>query len=121
MTALYAVVQFIFARVLGTLSDNFGRRPVLLVCLAAVAIDYLVTVFAPKPWMLLLGHAVAGLTSANVSVATAYIADISPEDQRARRFGLSMVMCCIGFIIGPALGELLGDGWLRLPFITAPP
>lgn len=119
MTALYAAVQFIFAPVLGALSDNLGRRPVLLISLAGAAINYVVMAFAPQLWMLLLGRAIAGLTSANVSVATAYITDISPEDKRARRFGLFNAMFGIGFIIGPVLGGLLGDYWLRLPFIAA--
>ena len=119
MTALYAVMQFIFAPVLGALSDNLGRRPVLLISLAGAAINYVVMAFAPQLWMLLLGRAIAGLTSANISVATAYITDISPEDKRARRFGLFNAMFGIGFIIGPVLGGLLGDYWLRLPFIAA--
>lgn len=119
MTALYSVMQFVFAPVLGALSDNLGRRPVLLISLAGAAINYLVMAFAPQLWMLLLGRAIAGLTSANVSVAMAYITDISPEDKRARRFGLFNAMFGIGFIIGPVLGGLLGDYWLRLPFIAA--
>jgi DHA1 family tetracycline resistance protein-like MFS transporter len=119
MTALYAVMQFIFAPVLGALSDNLGRRPVLLISLAGAALNYVVMAFAPQLWMLVLGRAIAGLTSANVSVATAYITDISSEDKRARRFGLFNAMFGIGFIIGPVLGGLLGDYWLRLPFIAA--
>jgi DHA1 family tetracycline resistance protein-like MFS transporter len=119
MTALYALMQFVFAPVLGTLSDNLGRRPVLLISLAGAAINYIVMAFAPELWMLLFGRALAGLTSANVSVAMAYITDVSPEDQRARRFGLVSAMFGIGFIIGPVLGGLLGDYWLRLPFIAA--
>ncbi|HEX4299155.1 MAG TPA: TCR/Tet family MFS transporter [Devosia sp.] len=119
MTALYAVMQFIFAPVLGSLSDRLGRRPVLLISLAGAAINYLFLAFAPNLWMLLLGRAIAGLTSANVSVATAYITDISPEDKRARRFGLLNAMFGAGFIIGPVLGGVLGDHWLRLPFIAA--
>jgi DHA1 family tetracycline resistance protein-like MFS transporter len=119
MTALYAVTQFIFAPVLGSLSDRLGRRPVLLISLAGAAVNYLFLAFAPNLWMLLLGRAIAGLTSANVSVATAYITDISPEDQRARRFGLFNAMFGIGFIIGPVLGGALGDYWLRLPFNAA--
>ncbi|GAB3255107.1 tetracycline efflux MFS transporter Tet(30) [Chitinimonas naiadis] len=119
MTALYAIMQFIFAPVLGSLSDRIGRRPVLLVSLAGAAINYLILAFAPSLWMLLLGRAIAGLTSANISVATAYITDITPEDQRARRFGLFNAMFGIGFIIGPVLGGALGDYWLRLPFIAA--
>lgn len=119
MTALYAVMQFIFAPMLGALSDNLGRRPVLLVSLAGAAINYVVMAFAPQLWMLLLGRAIAGLTSANVSVAMAYITDISPQNKRARRFGLFNAMFGAGFIVGPVLGGLLGDYWLRLPFIAA--
>ena len=119
MTALYAAMQFIFAPVLGALSDNLGRRPVLLISLAGAAVNYVLMAFAPQLWMLLLGRAIAGLTSANVSVAMAYITDISSVDQRARRFGLFNAMFGIGFIIGPVLGGLLGDYWLRLPFIAA--
>jgi DHA1 family tetracycline resistance protein-like MFS transporter len=119
MIALYAVMQFIFAPVLGALSDTIGRRPVLLISLAGAAINYAVMAFAPQLWMLLLGRAIAGVTSANMAVATAYITDISPEDKRARRFGLFNAMFGAGFIIGPVLGGVLGDYWLRLPFIAA--
>lgn len=119
MTALYAVMQFLFAPTLGALSDNIGRRPVLLISLAGAAINYVVMAWAPQLWMLLLARAVAGLTSANVSVATAYITDISPEHRRVHRFGLFNAMFGIGFIIGPVLGGLLGNYWLRLPFIAA--
>ena len=119
MAALYAVMQFFFAPLLGAWSDNFGRRPVLLVSLAGAAINYVVMALAPHLWMLLLSRAIAGLTSASVSVATAYITDISPEDKRVRRFGLFNAMFGIGFIIGPVLGGLLGNYWLRLPFIAA--
>lgn len=119
MTALYALMQFIFAPVLGSLSDRLGRRPVLLLSLGGAAINYLFLAFAPSLWMLLLGRAIAGLTSANVSVATAYLTDISPENQRARRFGLLNAMFGAGFIIGPVLGGALGDYGLRLPFLAA--
>lgn len=119
MTALYAAVQFVFAPVLGSLSDRIGRRPVLLISLLGAAINYLLLAFAGSLWLLFAGRAIAGLTSANVSVATAYITDITPEDQRARRFGLFNAMFGIGFIIGPVLGGTLGDSWLRLPFIAA--
>ena len=119
MIALYAGMQFLFAPMLGALSDRLGRRPVLLISLTGAAINYVVMAFAPQLWMLLAGRAIAGLTSANVSVAMAYITDISPEDTRARRFGLFNAMFGIGFIIGPVLGGLLGDYWVRLPFIAA--
>ncbi|MEI9405994.1 TCR/Tet family MFS transporter [Mesorhizobium argentiipisi] len=119
MTALYAAMQFLFAPVLGALSDNLGRRPVLLISLAGAAINYLIMAFAPQLWMLLIGRAVAGLTSANISVASAYITDITPEEKRAGRFGLFSAMFGIGFTIGPVLGGVLGDHWIRLPFIAA--
>lgn len=117
--ALYAAMQFFFAPVLGSLSDKLGRRPVLLISLAGAAINYVFLAFAPNLWMLLLGRAIAGLTSANTSVAAAYITDISPEDKRARRFGLLNAMFGVGFIVGPVLGGALGDFGLRLPFMAA--
>ena len=119
MLALYSAMQFLFSPVLGVLSDRFGRRPVLLISLAGAAIDYLIMAFAPHLWMLVLGRAIAGLTSANMAVATAYITDISVEEERARRFGYFHAMFGIGFIIGPVLGGLLGDYWVRAPFIAA--
>ncbi|OFA00577.1 TCR/Tet family MFS transporter [Duganella sp. HH101] len=119
LTALYALMQFVCAPVLGSLSDRLGRRPVLLVSLAGAAVNYVFLASADSLWMLLLGRAIAGVTSANLSVATAYLTDISPEDKRARRFGLFNAMFGIGFIVGPVLGGALGDYGLRLPFIAA--
>jgi DHA1 family tetracycline resistance protein-like MFS transporter len=119
MLALYSACQFLFSPVLGVLSDRFGRRPVLLVSLAGAAIDYLVMAFAPELWMLVLGRAISGITSANMAVATAYITDISTEEERAKRFGLFHAMFGIGFIIGPVIGGVLGDYWVRAPFIAA--
>jgi DHA1 family tetracycline resistance protein-like MFS transporter len=119
MLALYSAMQFLFSPVMGVLSDRYGRRPVLLVSLAGAAIDYLIMAFAPELWMLVLGRAIAGLTSANMAVATAYITDISPEKDRARRFGYFHAMFGIGFIIGPVLGGVLGDIWVRAPFLLA--
>lgn len=119
MLALYSAMQFLFSPILGVLSDRYGRRPVLLISLAGAAIDYLVMAFAPELWMLVLGRAIAGLTSANMAVATAYITDISTEEERARRFGYFHAMFGIGFIIGPVLGGFLGDVWVRAPFIAA--
>ncbi len=119
MTALYAAMQFVFAPVLGALSDRLGRRPVLLISLAGAAVNYLLLAFAPNLVLLFVGRAIAGLTSANISVAMAYITDISPEEKRARRFGLFNAMFGIGFIIGPVIGGALGDTWLQLPFVAA--
>ncbi|WP_429924582.1 TCR/Tet family MFS transporter [Agrobacterium vitis] len=119
LVALHAVIQFIFAPILGSLSDRLGRRPILLISLAGAAVNYLFLAFADNLWLLLLGRAITGLTSANMSVATAYVTDISREDQRARRFGLFNAMFGLGFIFGPIIGGALGDYWLRLPFIAA--
>lgn len=119
MLALYSACQFLFSPILGVLSDRFGRRPILLVSLAGAAIDYVVMAFAPELWLLVLGRAIAGITSANMAVATAYITDISTEEQRAKRFGYFHAMFGIGFIIGPVLGGMLGDVWVRAPFLVA--
>lgn len=119
LLALYAAMQFLFSPVLGVLSDRYGRRPVLLVSLAGAAVDYVVMAFAPELWLLVVGRAIAGITSANMAVATAYITDISAEDERARRFGYFHAMFGIGFIIGPVLGGILGDVWVRAPFLAA--
>ncbi|MAX00619.1 MAG: tetracycline resistance MFS efflux pump [Sphingomonas sp.] len=119
LTALYAAMQFAFAPVLGALSDRLGRRPVLLISLGGAALNYLLMALAPSLALLILGRAIAGLTSANIAVATAYITDISPEGTRAKRFGIFNAMFGIGFILGPVIGGVLGDYWLRLPFIAA--
>jgi DHA1 family tetracycline resistance protein-like MFS transporter len=119
MLALYALMQFVFSPVLGMLSDRFGRRPVLLVSLAGAAMDYLIMAYTPHLWMLVLGRAIAGLTSANMAVATAYITDISAEDERAKRFGYFSACFGIGFVLGPLLGGVLGEVWVRAPFLLA--
>lgn len=119
LTAIYAVMQFFFAPVLGALSDRLGRRPVLLVSLAGAAADYLFLALAPHLWMLVVGRALAGLTGATSAVAAAYITDISQESQRAQRFGLLNAMFGAGFIVGPVIGGVLGDYWVRLPFLAA--
>jgi len=119
LASLYAVAQFLFAPVLGALSDRFGRRPILLVSIASAAANYVVMAFAPQLWILMMGRAIAGLTGANMSVATAYLTDVTPEPLRPRRFGMLSAMFGAGFIIGPMLGGLLGEHWVRLPFVAA--
>lgn len=119
MIALYALMQFVFAPILGALSDRIGRRPVLVMSMIGVAIDYMVMAIAPDLWMLFLGRAIAGITSANLSVASAYLTDITPPEKRAGRFGTFNAMFGLGFIIGPILGGVLGDHDLRLPFWVA--
>ncbi len=117
--ALYALMQFIFSPVLGVMSDRFGRRPVLLASVAGVTLDYLVMAFSPVLWVLLVGRAVAGITSANLAVATAYISDITEESARAKRFGYMSACFGIGFIVGPVIGGVIGHTWLRGPFFVA--
>ena len=119
MLAVYAVMQFVFSPVLGALSDRFGRRPVLLLSLAGTLLDYLVMAFSPLGWVLVVGRAVAGITSANMAVASAYITDITPAEQRAQRFGTVGAVMSLGFIIGPVIGGVMGAWWLRSPFLVA--
>lgn len=119
MLAVYATMQFVFSPVLGALSDRFGRRPVLLLSLAGTLLDYLVMALTPLGWVLVVGRALAGITSANMAVASAYITDITPPEQRAQRFGLVGAVMSTGFIIGPVVVGMLGAGWLRSPFLAA--
>lgn len=119
MLAIYALMQFVFSPILGALSDRFGRRPVLLLSLAGALLDYLVMALSPLGWVLVVGRAMAGITSANMAVASAYLTDITPAAQRAQRFGLLGAVMSTGFIIGPVLGGVLGVWWLRSPFLVA--
>jgi DHA1 family tetracycline resistance protein-like MFS transporter len=115
----YAALQFLVAPVLGALSDRFGRRPVLLVSLAAYAVNYLIAGFATTLLWLFVGRIMTGLTGATHATANALIADVSPPEKRAQNFGLIGMAFGVGFIIGPALGGLLGEINLRLPFFAA--
>ena len=117
--ALYALMQFVFAPVLGALSDRFGRRPIILGSLFGFGVDYLVQGFAPSIGWLFVGRAVAGVMGASVTTANAYIADVSTPENRARNYGFVGVAFGLGFIFGPALGGLLGGIHLRLPFFVA--
>jgi MFS transporter, DHA1 family, tetracycline resistance protein len=119
LAALYALMQFLFAPFLGSLSDRFGRRPVILGSLLGSGLDYLLLAYAPTlPWFF-LGRIVSGITGANITAATAYIADVSPPEKRAQNFGLVGAAFGLGFIAGPALGGLLGNIGLRMPFLVA--
>ena len=119
LTAAYALMQFVFAPILGTLSDRYGRRPVLLLSLLGMALDYLVLFFAPSLGWLLVGRLVAGVTGASLTVANAYIADVTAPEDRARNFGMLGATFGLGFILGPALGGWLGEHGLRTPFLVA--
>lgn len=119
ISASYALMQFFFAPLLGAMSDRFGRRPILLVSLFGLGIDYLIQGTAPTIGWLFAGRVLAGLLGANFATANAYIADVSTDENRARNFGMIGMMFGLGFIFGPALGGLLGGIHLRLPFFAA--
>jgi MFS transporter, DHA1 family, tetracycline resistance protein len=116
---VYALMQFFCAPVLGNLSDHFGRRPVLLFALFALGCDYLIMGFAPVLGWLFVGRAVAGVAGASFTPAYAYVADITAPSQRAQKFGLMGAAFGIGFIVGPAIGGLLGSLGARAPFFAA--
>lgn len=115
----FGLMQFLFAPVLGSLSDRFGRRPVLLLSLFFTGVDYTIMALAPSVGWLFLGRIMAGITGASFTAATAYIADISPPEKRAQNFGLVGGAFGIGFIIGPAAGGVLGMLSPRAPFWAA--
>jgi len=117
--AVYASMQFLFAPVLGNLSDRYGRRPVLLFSLLGFGIDYLFLAFAPTIWWLFLGRVIAGITGASFTTASAYVADISTPDKRAQNFGMIGAAFGLGFIVGPLLGGILGQFGTRVPFFAA--
>ncbi|TWU46201.1 Tetracycline resistance protein, class C [Rubripirellula tenax] len=117
--ATYALMQFLFAPIIGALSDRFGRRPVLLCSMFGLGIDFLIQGFATNIAWLFAGRVLAGIMGASLTTGNAYIADVSTDDNRARNFGLVGVMFGLGFTIGPALGGLLGGISLRLPFFVA--
>jgi MFS transporter, DHA1 family, tetracycline resistance protein len=119
LTFTYAAMQFLMSPVLGGLSDRFGRRPVLLVSLAMLGVDYLVMAVAPSLWLLFLGRAGAGIAGATYATATAYIADVTPREKRAAAFGLVGAGFGVGFVLGPAFGGLVGELGTRAPFYAA--
>jgi DHA1 family tetracycline resistance protein-like MFS transporter len=116
---VYAFMQFICAPILGNLSDQVGRRPVLLFALFGFGIDYIFLAFAPSFGWLFLGRTISGITGASFTTASAYIADISNEETRAKNFGLVGAAFGLGFIIGPAIGGLLTGWGIRAPFYAA--
>ncbi len=115
----YAAMQFLFSPLIGNLSDRYGRRPVLLVSLATLGVDYVVMALAPSLWLLFVGRVIAGIAGATYSTATAYIADVTPKEKRAAAFGLVGAGFGVGFILGPALGGLMGELGTRAPFYAA--
>ncbi|MDZ7706987.1 MAG: TCR/Tet family MFS transporter [Trueperaceae bacterium] len=119
LAAVYAGMQFLFAPLIGALSDRFGRRKVILASLTAFGASYLILAVAPSLAWLFVGRVVAGITGATITAANAYIADVSTPETRARNFGFVGVAFGLGFVFGPAIGGLLGGIGLRVPFYAA--
>lgn len=119
LLALYGLMQFLFSPVLGTLSDRYGRRPVLLLSLLFSGLDYVIMALAPSLVWLYVGRILSGITGASFTTASAYIADVSPPEKRSQNFGLIGAAFGIGFILGPAAGGLLGAWGTRVPFWAA--
>lgn len=117
--ALWAAMQFLCSPVIGSLSDRFGRRPVILVSVAGLALDFMLMALAPNLWWLALGRILAGVTSSSFTSTFAYMADITPPDKRARGYGLIGAAFSGGFVAGPLLGGVLGEISLRAPFWAA--
>jgi len=119
LTAAFALMQFLFGPIVGNLSDRFGRRPVLLISLLVMALDYLAMAVAATIWLLLLARVVAGIAAATHSTANAFMADISQPGARAKNFGLVGAAFGIGFVAGPLIGGLLAGIDTRAPFWAA--
>ena len=119
MSAVFGLMQFIFMPMLGALSDRIGRRPVMLYSMAGMCINFLSTAWAPNLAYLFIGRVVGGMSSASMSVASAYASDISTPENRAKSFGKVGAAFGLGFICGPMLGGLLGSVNLHLPFYVA--
>lgn len=115
----FAIMQFLFSPIFGGLSDQFGRRPVLLISLLGFGLDYILLALAPNITWLFVGRILAGITGASFTTATAYIADVSEPEKRAQNFGMIGAAFGLGFIIGPVIGGLLGQFGERIPFYAA--
>lgn len=116
LTFAYAITQFIFAPIIGNLSDKYGRRPIILISLLGFTIDYIFLALSPTITLLFIGRIIAGITGASITTASAYIADISTPENRAKNFGMIGAAFGLGFIIGPVIGGLLGQYGSRIPF-----
>ena len=119
MTTTFAVMQFLFGPIIGGLSDRYGRRPVLLISLTVMALDYVVMALAGSIWLLMAGRIIGGITAATQSTASAYMADISKPEDRAANFGLIGAGFGIGFVLGPLIGGMLAEYGTRAPFWAA--
>ena len=117
--SLWALMQFVCAPVIGALSDRFGRRAVILISIAGLFLDWILMALAPNLWWLVVGRIIGGVTSASATALFACTADVTPPEQRARAFGLVGATASAGFIVGPALGGVLGEWGARAPFWAA--
>lgn len=115
----WSAMQFLFSPLMGALSDRYGRRPVILISAFGLAADFLLMALAPSLGWLLLGRVISGITASSFSVSSAYVADVTPPEKRAAGYGLIGAAFGVGFVIGPALGGLLGEVSPRLPFFVA--
>ncbi|RJS24257.1 tetracycline resistance MFS efflux pump [Corallococcus sp. H22C18031201] len=115
----WAAMQFVFSPVLGAMSDRFGRRPIILLSNVGLGLDYVVMALAPSLGWLFVGRLISGITAASYPTASAYVADVTPPEQRAARFGMLGAAFGLGFVVGPAVGGFLGSIDLRLPFWVA--
>ena len=115
-STVWALMQFIFSPVLGALSDRYGRRPVILLSNLGLGLDYLVMALAPGLAWLFVGRVISGITAASFSTAYAYITDVTPPEKRAASFGMMSAAFGLGFVLGPAIGGVLGNIDPRLPF-----
>src|SRR2546421_3300181 len=116
---VFALMQFFFSPLLGVLSDRFGRRPVILLSNLGLGLDYIVMALAPTIGWLFVGRVISGITAASINTGTAYVADVVAPEKRAAAFGMIGAAFGVGFVLGPALGGLLGNSDPRLPFWVA--
>src|SRR5258708_51126 len=117
--ASYSIMQLIFSPILGSLSDKYGRRPILLISIIGTGIGFLILGFATTLWMLFAGRILDGITGGNISTAQAYIADVTTEEDRARGMGIVGAAFGLGFVFGPAIGGVLSRWGINVPFLFA--
>lgn len=119
LVAMWAAMQFLFSPIIGSLSDHYGRRPVILISAAGLAADWVLMALAPNLWWLAVGRIIGGITSSSFTAIYAYMADVTPPAERARAYGLVGAAFAAGFVAGPALGGVLGEWGPRVPFWVA--
>ena len=119
LATIFAVMQFLFGPTIGSLSDRFGRRPILLISLVIMAFDYVLMAVAGTMWLLIIGRIIGGITAATQSTAAAYMADISKPEEKAANFGLTGAAFGVGFVLGPLIGGVLAEYGTRAPFWAA--